>query len=63
MYSINGAYGLGREDQFGVIAEGKDADLVVLSDQLSNLAAENWGQNIEVEMTIANGKVIYNQNE
>lgn len=59
MYSVNGAYALGRESQFGVIEKGKDADLVVLSHQLSNIPAENWGQSIDVEMTIANGKIIY----
>ena len=59
MYSANGAYALGREAQFGVIEEGKDADLVILSHQLNSLPAENWGQSIDVEMTIANGKIIY----
>jgi predicted amidohydrolase YtcJ len=59
MYSVNGAYALGKETQFGMIEEGKDADLVVLSHQLSKMPAENWAERILVEMTIANGKIIY----
>ncbi|MCP4627183.1 MAG: amidohydrolase [bacterium] len=59
MYSVNGAYALGRETQFGMIEEGKDADLVVLLHPLSSLPAENWNESIHVELTIANGKIIY----
>lgn len=59
MYTVNGSYALGQEARFGTIAEGRDADLVVLSEPLSNLPAENWGERVEVEMTIANGEIIY----
>jgi predicted amidohydrolase YtcJ len=62
MYSVNGAYALGKESQFGVIRAGKDADLVVLSHHLSKMPVENWVQHIDVEMTIANGNIIYQRN-
>jgi len=63
MYSVNGAYALGKETQFGMIEEGKDADLVVLSHQLSDMPAENWEERVGVEMTIAAGKIIYKRVE
>ena len=58
MDSSNGDCALGRQTQLGMIGKDQDADLVVLSDQLTNLPAENWEQGIDVEMTIANGKII-----
>ena len=63
MYSVNGAYALGKETQFGAIGEGKDADLVILSDQLSDIPVENWQERVIVEITIANGEVIYQRVE
>jgi predicted amidohydrolase YtcJ len=59
MYSCNGAYALGRENQFGKIEEGQDADFVVLSQPFSDMPADNWEESIDVVMTIANGKIIY----
>jgi predicted amidohydrolase YtcJ len=63
MYTVNGAYALGKETQFGTIVEGKDADLVVLSHQLSDIPAEDWQESIIVEITIANGEIIYKRAE
>ena len=37
----------------------KDADLVVLSHNLSGVPAPNWTEHVFVEMTIANGNIIY----
>ena len=48
-----------KETQFGTIGEGKDSDLVILSDQLSDIPVENWQERVNVETTIANGDVIY----
>ena len=52
-----------KETQFGTIGEGKDADLVILSDQLSDIPVENWQERVNVETTITNGDVIYQRVE
>lgn len=49
MASLNGAKVLNIENQKGILAAGKDADIVVLND------------NYEVEMTIIEGKVLYSK--
>ncbi len=46
------------EHQIGMIAPGKMADLVVLSDNLFTVPEEEI-KNIQVEMTIIGGKVVY----
>jgi len=63
MYTINGAYALGQETRFGTIEAGRDADLVVLSQPFATMPAEDWGERIQVEMTIANGKIIYEKRD
>lgn len=55
-YTLGGAYASGEEDIKGFIEAGKLADLVVLSEdpfQTSNL------KNVEVVMTILDGKAVY----
>ena len=59
MYSINSADASGKEDQFGTPAAGKDADPVVLSHNSNGMPARNWTERVFVEMTIANGNIIY----
>jgi N-acetylglucosamine-6-phosphate deacetylase len=51
MASLNGAKVLSVEDRKGILAAGKDADLVVLNEDYS------------VEMTIMMGKIRYQRNE
>ncbi|MCX6149842.1 MAG: N-acetylglucosamine-6-phosphate deacetylase [Ignavibacteriales bacterium] len=51
MASLNGAKVLSIEDKKGILAAGKDADLVVLD------------ENFQVEMTIIMGKIRYQRNQ
>ena len=47
MASLNGAKVINLENKKGILASGKDADIVVLN------------ENYDVEMTILSGKVAY----
>lgn len=49
MASLNGAKVLNIENQKGILAAGKDADIVILNDKY------------EVEMTILEGKIVYSK--
>ncbi|HVO75957.1 MAG TPA: N-acetylglucosamine-6-phosphate deacetylase [Ignavibacteriaceae bacterium] len=51
MASLNGLKVLGLSHKKGILAAGKDADIVV------------FNENYEVEMTILNGKIVYDKNE
>jgi predicted amidohydrolase YtcJ len=60
LYTLNAAYAFSEENIKGSIEEGKNADLIVLSQDL--LAAEhNEIAKIEVEMTIVGGRVIFSK--
>ena len=57
-YTLNAAYAFSEEKIKGSIEKGKNADLIVLSQDL--LAAEhNEIAKIEVEMTFVEGRVIF----
>ena len=58
MHTGNAAYATYRENEVGVISEGKRADLVVLSDDPTSVVAERM-LDMKVMMTIANGKVVW----
>jgi len=58
MYTINAAYASFEEDIKGSITQGKLADIVVLSDNPVNSPPEQI-KDIRVEMTIINGKVVW----
>ena len=58
IYTKNGAYASFEEDLKGTLEEGKLADLVVLSENPVTIEPEEIG-NIEVEMTIIGGEVVY----
>ena len=58
IYTKNGAYTSFEEDLKGTLAEGKLADLVVLSEDPFKVEPEKIGR-IEVEMTIIGGEVVY----
>jgi predicted amidohydrolase YtcJ len=57
-YTVNAAYASFDEDKRGTIDVGKFADLTVLSKDLFNIAP-NELREVEVEMTIVSGKVVY----
>jgi N-acetylglucosamine-6-phosphate deacetylase len=51
MASLNGLKVLGLSHKKGILATGKDADIVV------------FNENYEVQLTILNGKIVYNKDE
>jgi predicted amidohydrolase YtcJ len=60
MYTLDAAYCSGEEKVKGSIEAGKLADLTVLSDD-PLVAKTNRIKNINVELTIINGKVVYSK--
>ncbi len=58
IFTINGAYALGMEDQIGSLEVGKCADLVVLSDDLLNCDVNDI-RDISVLLTMRDGEVIH----
>lgn len=58
MYTINAAHASFSEQEKGTIEVGKCADLVVLPEAFMNFTAEEIKQT-EVEMTVVNGQVVY----
>ncbi|HJX69896.1 MAG TPA: amidohydrolase family protein, partial [Dehalococcoidia bacterium] len=58
MYTLGGAYASFEEDLKGSITPGKLADLVLLSDDLTRVSLEEIKE-IQVLMTIINGKVVW----
>lgn len=57
-YTINAAYQLGVENELGSIEVNKNADLIVLNQNLLHVDAKKIHKTI-VEMTIMNGEIIY----
>jgi predicted amidohydrolase YtcJ len=60
MYTLDAAYCSGEEKVKGSIEAGKLADLTVLSDD-PLVAKTNRIKNINIELTIINGKVVYSK--
>jgi predicted amidohydrolase YtcJ len=58
MYTINAAYSAFEEDVKGTIENGKFADFVVISEDPISIEKKKI-KDIEVEMTILGGKVVY----
>jgi len=58
MYTVNAAYASFEEGLKGSISEGKLADFVVLSQDITKLPPERI-RDVEVEMTIVGGRVVY----
>jgi len=58
MYTINAAYAGFEEDIKGSIEPGKLADMIVLSDNILKVPVDKI-RDIEVEMTIIDGKIVY----
>ena len=57
-YTVNNAYAGFMEDETGMLRKGMLADIVVLSDDLFEIAPENI-QNVSVLRTIINGAEVY----
>lgn len=58
--TLGGAEVLGVEEQFGSISQGKFADMIVLDQNLFDVATDEiYGT--EVEYTILNGKIVYHR--
>jgi len=57
-YTVNNAWAMYREKDFGRIAPGLLADIAVLSDDLFTIAPEKIA-NVNVDLTILDGAVIY----
>ena len=60
MYTIDAAFSSGEEQIKGSIQDGKLADLTVLSDDPFAVPANNF-ENINIEMTVIDGKVAYSK--
>lgn len=56
--TVNGAYSSFDEGRLGSIEEGKLADMIVLSDDITTVEAERI-KDIAVLTTIMNGKIVY----
>ncbi|PID47174.1 MAG: hydrolase [Proteobacteria bacterium] len=57
-YTINAAYQLGMEDEIGSISVGKDADMIVLNENLFKIKTSDI-HDVKVKETIMNGKTTY----
>ena len=57
-YTFGSAFGIGREDELGTLEKGKFADVVVVDRNLFAVTPEEIRQ-AQVEMTIMDGKIIY----
>lgn len=60
LYTVNGAYASFEENIKGSIEPGKLADMVVLDRDILSIPAEEI-KDIQVEMTIVGGKIIYHR--
>ena len=58
MHTINSAYQMHREREFGSIEAGKQADLIVLSQNLFDVPTEKISDT-KVLLTMLGGKVVY----
>jgi len=59
-YTINGAYASFDEEKLGSIEEGKLADFIVLSDDITTIEDEKI-KDVKVLATIVGGKVVYGE--
>ena len=58
MFTIEAAYASFEEQVRGSLAVGKYADLVVLDQDIYAVAPENI-KNVQVEMTVVDGEIVY----
>ena len=57
-FTRQAAFTSGRENELGIIAPGKLADLTIFNQDLFCVPKDQWPK-IEVEMTIINGEIVY----
>lgn len=62
MWLDGSAYALCEEHERGVLEIGKAADLVVLTGDLLQAPPEQWGEQIQVEMTVVGGEIVHAKN-
>ena len=61
MYTIHGAYALFLEKEKGSLQEGKEADIVILDRDITQMDPRQL-KDVRVDMTIKNGQVVFNRN-
>jgi len=61
LYTKHGAFALNHETFSGAITLGADADLVVVTEEITKTSPDQWGSSVRVEMTIANGEVVFSR--
>jgi predicted amidohydrolase YtcJ len=59
MFTLEAAYSLFAELEKGSLEVGKVADMVLLSADPSSLPAEQWEQQLHVDMTVVGGEIVY----
>lgn len=59
-WTINSQYAMEREDILGTLEEGKRADIAVLDANIFTMLTEQM-LNVNVEMTIVNGNIVYSK--
>lgn len=60
MYTINGAHALFLEKEKGSLCEGKDADIVILDRDITQMNPQQLKE-VKVDITIKNGQVVFNR--
>ena len=63
MYNQEAAFSVFEENNLGTIAEGKQADMVILSEDPLSTPPETWEKRMRVEMTIVGGEIVYEANQ
>ena len=62
MYTLNGAFAMNQESTTGSLEVGKDADVIVVDNDIFQLEAVSDNQGIKgtkVKMTLVEGEVVY----
>ena len=61
MYTSHGAYALFLEKEKGSLREGKDADIVILDRDITQMDSRQL-KDVQVDMTIKDGRVVFDRN-
>lgn len=63
MFTKEATYSFIEENDLGTIGEGKQADMVILSEDPLSTPPETWEKQMRVEMTIVGGEIVYTSNQ